>query len=112
MAKDYNLTARIRSALRKIWAWSPMRREAIKRSMLSYGRYKCAACKDVFGLKFVKVDHVVPVTPFGGITSWDEYINRLFCPVEGLQILCEYCHNSKTAEERKERSAAKKAAAA
>lgn len=50
-----------------------------------------------------EVDHIIPIgkqpkcLPMIG---WDDWLNRLFCPIENLQVLCEACHNLKTGRER------------
>ena len=63
--------------------------------------YRCNACKNDFPLKQVQVDHIVPaVDPATGFTNWDEYISRLFCDENNLQVLCKACHNIKTQGER------------
>lgn len=86
--------SRIRSAVRKLWLWSPMRKEALARARISRGVYRCAECGGTFGPKEIEVDHIQPV----GSTrdSWDLQIERLFCPVEGLRILCKGCHSHHT----------------
>lgn len=99
-AKVFNKTARIRSALRQVWRWSPMRGEALKKARVGRGSYLCASCSGLFGPKDVRVDHVEPVTPLGWDSSdWSTYVDRLFNGM--LQILCDKCHTVKTAEERK-----------
>ena len=71
--------------------------------------YKCATCNGEFPSKEVQVDHIDPVIdPHVGWSGWDTFIDRLLCETEGLQVLCTSCHDSKTAEERKERSETKK----
>lgn len=74
------------------------------------GIYECASCKEHFpptykeGRKKVKnlfVDHIEPVVnPETGFTTWDEYIERLFCEVDNLQVLCGKCHDEKSMQER------------
>lgn len=62
------------------------------------------------------VDHIDPVVPITGFLKtkgflgydWDLVIRRLFCEIEGLQVLCKPCHKLKTADERSERAALKK----
>lgn len=63
--------------------------------------YRCNACKKEFPLSKVQVDHITPVVdPATGFVSWDMYIDRLFCGIDNLQVLCTTCHNKKTKEER------------
>lgn len=60
---------------------------------------KCAKCKKVFPEKDMQADHR---TPAGSTTdSFDEFINKLFCHKDDIDILCKPCHKKKTAEERK-----------
>lgn len=65
--------------------------------------YKCNSCEKEFPLKEVQVDHIHPVVPVTGFTSWDEVINNMFCEQEELQVLCTECHNAKSLRERQER---------
>jgi len=65
--------------------------------------YLCAYCLGEFPNKEVQVDHINPVVPSSGFTTWDDFINRLFCNEEQLQVLCKSCHAKKTKEENKQR---------
>lgn len=50
------------------------------------------------------VDHKEALVPVDGRElSWDEYLNRLFCIPEDLQVLCDECHSAKSKEENSER---------
>jgi len=51
----------------------------------------------------VQVDHIIPVIdPATGFTTWDAFIERLFCDRDNLQVLCTSCHDIKTKEEIKQ----------
>ena len=64
---------------------------------VSYGKYKCAHCGEIFARKDTAVDHIDPVVnPETGFTTWDDHIERLFCGVGGLQVLCKSCHTIKS----------------
>ncbi len=66
--------------------------------------YKCAKCKKQFVAADVQVDHVLPVVdPKVGFVSWDDFINRIFCEIENLQVMCKPCHKVKTELEKAER---------
>lgn len=77
---------------------------------MSRGVYECAACKQHVPTtvregggrkKNIFVDHIEPVVdPDKGFTTWDEYISRMFCEKDNLQLLCAACHDVKTADER------------
>jgi len=66
--------------------------------------YKCSACKKLFVAVDVQVDHIKPVVdPKKGFVSWDDFINRIFCEIENLQVLCKADHKIKTDQEKLER---------
>lgn len=86
--------AKIRTALRRVWAWSYARKKALARVVGEDGFSKCEQCKKI--APKVHVDHVVPV---GEID--EGFIARLFVPSTGLQILCVRCHRFKTNYQRR-----------
>ena len=113
MSSAYNLKSQIRSALRRVWLYSPMRRDAQARARVSRGIYKCAECESLVGPKNIDVDHVVQATPPEGINKprdWGVFIERLLYmdPVKGLRCLCKPCHKKKTYEERHGKATVKK----
>jgi 5-methylcytosine-specific restriction endonuclease McrA len=66
--------------------------------------YKCAKCKKHFVAADVQVDHVLPVVdPKVGFVGWDSFIDRIFCEIENLQVMCKPCHKVKTELEKLER---------
>lgn len=69
--------------------------------------YECAECHNQFPAKEVAVDHIEPVVPVSGFTTWDEVIERMFVEKEGLQVLCKECHRIKCQEEKQQRKQAK-----
>ena len=89
--------SKIRSALRRLWLWSPERREALKAAWVVGTKrpmlYGCQACKRSHSLKAVQVDHI---TPAGSLDDAEAFIGRLFVTVDKLQVLCEACHKAKT----------------
>lgn len=90
------------------YKWLP-RKQALKNSRVSRGKYKCAHCGRLYGPKEVQADHIEPViNPSTSFVDWNEYIERLFVPLTGYQILCKSCHHIKTALENGERRNAKK----
>ena len=63
--------------------------------------YKCNACKEEFTSANVQVDHKKPVVnPKLGFTTWDDYVDALFCEKNNLQVLCKECHKEKTKKEK------------
>ena len=58
--------------------------------------YQCKVCKLYFEEKNIDVDHIVPA---GSLNSSDDlkgFVDRLFCEVVGLQVLCKDCHYDKS----------------
>lgn len=103
----------LRAATRK---WGPIN-EARKNAWLERGVYKCAGYKKrwhkvpasivVKGKRInnVFVDHISPIIDRNvGFVSWDDVINRMFCEIDNLQVLCRDCHDRKTADERKNKN--------
>lgn len=103
------ITSTIRSGFRR---W-PEKYEALNKAKVGKkknqqtGRlaehYRCASCKKHYTAKDVQVDHIDPVVPLTGFTTWDSFIERLFCTAKELQVLCKTCHKNKTKEEAAER---------
>lgn len=65
--------------------------------------YRCNVCKELFKDKEMDLDHIDPVIPKEGFDSWDGVITRLFCDVDGFQMICKSCHEKKTKSELGER---------
>ena len=65
--------------------------------------YLCATCCDEFSSTNVQVGHIEPVVGDAGFTTWDDYIQQMFCDKENLQVLCKACHALKTKLEKGER---------
>lgn len=62
---------------------------------------RCANCQKLYPETETAVDHIKPVVdPAIGFTSWDDFINRLYCEEENLQVLCTQCHHEKTQAEK------------
>lgn len=57
--------------------------------------WQCRQCEQWFrDESAMQVDHIVEVGPFRG--DWNDWIDRLFCGLENLQVLCTVCHMKKT----------------
>lgn len=65
--------------------------------------YQCNECKAFFPEKKINVDHKVPAGSLNTKEDLPGFVERLFCEVEDLQVLCETCHNIKTQLEKKKK---------
>lgn len=113
------IVSTLRTATRR---WGP-KNSVKKKAWVERGVYWCAGYKkrkhkvpvtlppkpgNKRRINNVLVDHIDPVVdPSVGFTTWDEYIERMFCEENGLQVLCDECHTRKTNEERVQRNSRK-----
>lgn len=90
--------------------WGP-KNETKKDARVERGIYLCASCgekvpptvkgEDGKRKTNISVDHIEPVIdPKKGFTTWDDYIERMFCEKDNLQLLCKSCHDNKTKQEK------------
>lgn len=111
---DARFRAFITTTLRAGFRRFPNKFEALKEAKVGKGinpktkrevsYYQCASCLGKFMQKEVQVDHVKPVVPKTGFTTWDKFIENLFCGTKNLQVLCKPCHLAKTKKERRGRN--------
>lgn len=105
---DGKLRSKIRSALRKVWLYSPARRAVKDRARVKKGLYQCEKCGQ-FADK-VDIDHINAVGSTPGSRNatsedtWDRMINNMFCDENGMQAICKPCHQEITNEQRKSRA--------
>lgn len=91
------------------WKWLPIS-NVPKKARVKKGWYLCNGCGqfvpttilvDGKRVKNVSVDHIKPIVdPELGFTTWDDFINGLFCEEDNLQLLCKACHDSKSNQEK------------
>ena len=89
---------RVRAAVRLVWSRCHARRLCQKRAEIGEGYSQCEQCKTK--VPKVYIDHTVCV----GDMDYG-FLERLFCPSNGLKALCKGCHDAKTKEERKQAKA-------
>lgn len=95
--KPINRNTWVKTKLRSASLLWPARAEAIKAARAERGKYKCAECRELFIRSQIQLDHINPVVdPKTGWTTFDDFINRLFCDAEGFRVLCRQCHDSIT----------------
>lgn len=60
--------------------------------------YQCNGCKEWFKKKYIQLDHIVPKGKYSKETFF-VWLDKLFCPASGFQVLCIPCHKQKSATE-------------
>ena len=58
--------------------------------------YQCNECKNWFPDKKVNVDHITPAGTLKCANDLPGFVERIFCEMHGLQVLCSNCHDVKT----------------
>lgn len=104
-ANDYTW---LRSQLRRISRRWPPVYKALANAKVPYTGdnkrkkwwYECADCKQLFDGKNVSVDHIEPVGTLLKKSDIADFIEKLFCSADKLQVLCDNCHDLKTYMER------------
>lgn len=98
----------IRSALRqKSRWWKPIamckanaRREYKGVNKRQKYEYQCNKCKKWFPDKKINIDHIIPAGSLNCANDLPQFVERLFCEVENLQVLCIHCHDIKSKEDK------------
>lgn len=99
----------IRSALRSGSSRWPPKYQVLQEARRAYNgpnkrqkwEFLCAKCNNWYATKEISVDHIEPVGTLKAYEELPDFVRKLFCGVEGLQVLCSTCHNEKTQQERK-----------
>lgn len=94
----------IRGLLRQGFLYYPAKAEAKKLAGRRNGRcmeYQCAHCDDWFGTKEVHIDHILPCGSLKGYDDLAGFVERMYCEVDNLQVLCKQCHAVKTRRDNK-----------
>lgn len=103
MSKEFNLKSFVIATLRRAsYRWKP-RSEARVNARTGRNQYTCNSCKGTFSRKETKVDHIQPVVLLSGWDSYEGFIERLFCDISNMQLLCSGCHKIKTKQENEQR---------
>lgn len=61
-------------------------------------RYECPCeqCKGIFPASKVQVDHIIPAGSTSTMPELLEWMEKVFCGTDNLQLLCKDCHDIKT----------------
>ena len=98
----------IRSTLRqKSRWWKPVSecKQAVRRVYKGPNKrqkyeYQCNHCKKWYAEKNINVDHIIPAGTLTCANDLPGFVERLFCEVDNLQILCTHCHDIKTKQDK------------
>ena len=103
------IVGQLRSATQR---WGP-KQKCIQRAKVSHGLYKCEGCGTIGPptlppevgkkrrIKNIVADHINTIVPPEiGFTTYDDWITRAFCELDGFQALCHKCHTIKSNEEK------------
>lgn len=108
MAKSkWNLWVKVRSALRDIYRYSPMRREAIKLAStlvdpeLGGKGFACPLCTRDYPIQMADVDHIEPCGSLLCSADLHEFFNRLM--YGKVRVICKICHKKVTAAQRRKK---------
>jgi 5-methylcytosine-specific restriction endonuclease McrA len=63
--------------------------------------YQCAECEFYWQGKDVAVDHITSAGSLKTFADLPGFVERLFCELKGLQVLCKACHTIKTNHEKR-----------
>lgn len=101
----------IRSGLRqKSRWWKPITQCKLNAKRVYNGplkrqkfEYQCNQCKSWFAEKNINVDHIQQAGSLNCANDLGPFVNRLFCEIDNLQVLCSECHNVKTQLEKQKK---------
>lgn len=118
---DKNFHNRIIRAIRIAFPrYSPKYKEVLEKNRVEQKKYNkngtiakrnavfyvCDVCGSYNKSSEVAIDHIQPVVEIGKTSydyTLDEYVARLDCDVDNLQVLCKKCHDDKTFQEKEQR---------
>jgi 5-methylcytosine-specific restriction endonuclease McrA len=102
---SFNRREWIKNAIRRMSYKFPPRNTAYAQARIARGLYKCAICGGSHKAKEVELDHVHPlIDPSTGFVDWNQFVERMFPPIEGWQVLCIDCHRRKSEAENAQRA--------
>jgi len=83
MKKQYNVWAKLRSAARAVWMYSPQHRQALAAVLVKDQRtgnyfFDCPMCKTNWHKAMAAVDHNPPLGSFDSWNTYGDWCRRLF----------------------------------
>lgn len=110
----------LKGCIRRTFSRSELREKAVAASRVDHydplrKRVKkwsrCMECQTLTPTYMLEVDHVDPIIPTTSSfedMSFDEVVDRTWCPENRLKAICPECHEIKTKKENEERKRFKK----
>ena len=100
--KQFNVFGKIRTALRGIYRYSPMRREAVKAATQKDPEqgsfFVCPLCKKQWPVQMIDVDHQPQC---GSLQKWEDLTQFAVQLFEGpVRVICKICHKKVTKTQR------------
>lgn len=101
----------IRSALRQKSRWWKPITQCKQKARRPYKgpnkrqkfEYLCAMCNQYHPEKRINVDHIIPAGSLNHASDLPGFVERLFCEIDNLQVLCTTCHDTKTKNDKNEK---------
>lgn len=59
--------------------------------------WKCEICNKIIDSSELHVDHIIPAGSLRNSDDLKGFVERLFCEIDGFQILCSSCNLNKGA---------------
>jgi len=92
----------LRTTARRLWLYYSEERKLCIANSKNGKLYKCNICKICYKLKEMAVDHLIPCGKFNSFIGFGYWLERLFCSVDNLQLVCHQCHAEKTIIDKRE----------
>lgn len=92
---------KFRSAIRKIWMFSAIRRAALSKQKVAPNAYLCEHCKKIYKSNEVEVNHKDSCGSLSSFEDFTPFVSRMFNEdLDNYEVLCKPCHKIFTKENR------------
>lgn len=92
---------KFRSAIRKIWMYSGIRRAALNKQKVAPNRYLCEHCSKIFKGTDIEVNHKDQCGSLSSFEDFTPFVTRMFNEdLNNYEVLCKPCHQIITNEQK------------
>lgn len=92
---------KFRSAIRKIWMYSGIRRAVLARQRIAPNKYLCEHCSKLFKSIDVEVNHKEQCGSLSSFEDFTPFVSRMFNEdLSNYEVLCKDCHKVITNEQK------------